>query len=181
MKKSFLLGGVLLAAVFVFSGCFLTDWASEKASEKVSETITEQGLESVTNGDVDVDFDEGTFTVETEEGTVSIGQTDIPADFPSNVPIYSDTTVVWTSSSSADQAYWVDLESTDDFNTVETYYKDNVEKEGWEITDTTTYTADGQSTTIMYANDETNNLVITVSSSDDKVLISLNVMGIDTE
>ncbi|MBU0732015.1 hypothetical protein KKC88_03995 [Patescibacteria group bacterium] len=173
MKKPIILVVFLFAATLVFSGCFLTDWATKKASETVTEAISEQA----TNGDVDVDFDEGTFTVETEEGTVSIGQTEIPEEFPSNVPVYSGATVVWTSSSTADQAYWVDLESTDDFDTVETYYNEQLESNGWEVTDTTTYTADGQSTTIIYAQDGTNDLVVTVSSSDGKVMISLNAMA----
>ena len=173
MKKPIILVVFLFAATLVFSGCFLTDWMTEKASEQITESISEQA----TNGEVDVDFDEGTFTVETEEGTVSIGQTEIPEEFPSNVPVYSDATVVWTSSSTADEAYWVDLESTDDFATVESYYEESLGSNGWEVTDKTTYTADGQSTTIFYADDGVNDLVVTVSSSDDKVMISLNAMA----
>lgn len=173
MKKPIIMVAVLLAATLVFSGCFLTDWATKKASEQITEGIAEQA----TNGEVDIDYGEGTVTVETEEGTMSMGQDDIPEDFPSNVPVYADATVVWTSSSTADQTYWVDLESADEFTAVEAFYEDELPAQGWEVTDKTSYTADGQATTIFYANDGVNDLVVTVSSSDNKVMISLNAMA----
>ena len=172
MKKSYLLFAVFLCAVFVLSGCSLTDSLMEKAGEEVAE----QGLEIITDSELDADFNDGSFTIDSEEGSVSIGGTEIPEDFPSDVPVYANAEVVWTSFSSGDETYWIDFESTDDYSTIKAYFDEEIEKEGWELYDTSTYTSDGQETTLYSADRDNRTLIVTLShsESEDKTMISIS-------
>ena len=170
MKKSYLLVAVLLVATLVFSGCFLTDKLTEKATEKV----TEKAAETLTNADVDISDE--SISIGTDEGELTFGTDEIPEDLPSDVPVYPDTTVVWTSSSSTDQSYWLDLETTDSFTEVETYYDDNLESNGWTIDDRSTYTSDGQKSTLYNTSQDNRTLVVTLASTEEetKTMISIS-------
>ncbi|MFH1536956.1 MAG: hypothetical protein ABID45_03150 [Patescibacteria group bacterium] len=172
MKKSYLLFAVFLCAVFVLSGCSLTDSLMDKAGEKVAE----EAIETMTNSELDADFNDGTISINSEEGSVSIGGTEIPDDFPSDVPVYANAEVVWTSFSSGDETYWIDFESTDDYTEIKAYYDAEIESNGWEVYDSSTYTSDGQETTLYSADRDNRTLIVTLShsESENKTMISVS-------
>ena len=144
--------------------------------QKAGEEVAEQAIESITDTELDADFNDGSITIDSEEGSVSIGGTEIPEDFPSDVPVYSNADVVWTSFSSADETYWIDFESTDDYTEIKAYYDEEIEKDGWELYDTSTYTSDGQETTLYSADRDNRTLIVTLShsESEDKTMISVS-------
>ena len=100
------------------------------------QTAAEKAVEQVTGVQVDEEGD--SVTVETEEGKATVGGegTDIPSDWPSDVPIYPDTTVVSTVDYEVSGAknMGVTLDSTDDAKTINDWYVDEVEKNGWKVT-----------------------------------------------
>jgi len=58
------------------------------AKDAVSERVTEAAIEAGSNGDVDVDYDEdGSFSIESEEGVFSVEQGSVPASWPAEVPL----------------------------------------------------------------------------------------------
>lgn len=177
MKKTLLLVSLLIVSTVVFSGCFLTDWATQKAGEE----ITEQILETGTNSDIEIDYDsgeDGSFSVNTSEGSFEYGATEVPSDLPSDIPVYADSEVIWTSTSSADQTWWVDFETEDSAADVTSYYDAELEKEGWEVTNKSTYTSDGLETILYYTEKDEATLSVTVASNNEgKVNISVNYIG----
>lgn len=74
-------------AMFVAAGC-------ADAAERVTERGLEAAIESQGGGEVDLDLDDnGSVSVETEDGSFSMGQTEIPDDWPSEVPLPPDLEV----------------------------------------------------------------------------------------
>ena len=76
--------------------------ACSSIEDKVSEVVVEKAIEAGGGGKIDVDVDadgEGTVSIDTEEGTVTIGGTDLPAGWPSGVQIPKDQTVTGSFSS----------------------------------------------------------------------------------
>jgi hypothetical protein len=71
------IGAAVIAGAMVLTGC-------GSATEKITETV----IESAGGGEVDIDFDEseGTFSVESEEGSLSVGG-DGPKNWPEDIPL----------------------------------------------------------------------------------------------
>lgn len=70
--------------------------ACSSIQDKVSEVVVEKAIEAGGGGKVDIDVDDsgdGTVSIDTGEGTVTIGGTDLPAGWPSAVQIPKDQTV----------------------------------------------------------------------------------------
>jgi hypothetical protein len=111
---------VLLAALAVSSmGC-------RKIRQKIEEKAAEQAIKAGTGGAVAVnEGDQGGLTLKDNKGNVvTLGQTKVPADWPSNVPVYSGKVV--SAVSSKDQgktAQVVMIETTDTPDAVFTFYK----------------------------------------------------------
>jgi len=72
-----LVGAVLLVPGLVLAGC------AEGSSQ---EQVAEKAIEDATGGRADVDVDAEEVTVESEDGTVTMGK-DLPDDFPAGVPV----------------------------------------------------------------------------------------------
>lgn len=74
--------GLALGLIFGLSSC-------GKAAEKLSEKATEKAIEKAAGGNANVDIDpnDGTFSIETDEGSFQMGGGDIPADWPSDIPL----------------------------------------------------------------------------------------------
>lgn len=132
---------LVLALPLLFSGCFLTDMFAEKASEAVLESVS----------DMDVDLEEGEINITGEDGeSISVGESlDLPSDFPSDVPIYDDANITSASSNSSLESHYLSLTSTDDYSDITSYYESELEDNGWTIDNTSTFTAQGKSTTYL--------------------------------
>ncbi len=172
MKKAFYLG-LIITIAFVLSGCALTDKLTQKAGEKIGEKIVEEA----TNSEVDVE--EGTITMNTNEGTMQWGENvDLPENFPEDIPVYKDAQALSASSSETDNSYYVTLLSTDGFNAIEEYYKSELENEGWTIDNESTYAGEsGKSTTYIASKDNrdlTVGLYESISGDEQDVTIAIS-------
>lgn len=89
LTKSMSVGAIALALGIGATGC----------SNPV-EDLVEQAVEDASGGDVDINTDDGSVEVETDEGSTQIGgDVELPADFPSVVPLPDGTLTSATVSS----------------------------------------------------------------------------------
>ncbi len=81
---------IAFAAAIIVSGC-------GSIGEAVSERAIEEGLEAAGAGsDVQIDLDDGNggISIETSEGSMQIGNAEIPDGFPSEIPLPEDAVIV---------------------------------------------------------------------------------------
>lgn len=99
--------GRALAALAVVPALALAGCSSDEPAEKA----VEEAVEDAAGGSADVDIDDDSIKIETDEGEVSVGQ-DLPDDFPSDVALVDGEVVSamsmagkgWTVSVQTDQS-----------------------------------------------------------------------------
>lgn len=95
MRRHLRLAAIGLLAV-ALAGC-----------DAAAERLAEEAAEQVTGAEVDVDDDEGSFSVETDEGTFEAGSGDLAEDFPQAVPPVEGGTLISSSRlATADGTVW---------------------------------------------------------------------------
>lgn len=154
---------ILIILLVVIIGLILLGWLASFVIAKVVGTGIKAAIEKSTgvkvdgNGDggtisftgadgkkvvIDGNDDSGSITFTGEDGetaTFEGGSTTLPADFPSNFPVYSGMKVESTGKSTAQEgtvfmANWTtSAKSTD----VSSWYKTEIPKRGWEVVSTT--------------------------------------------
>jgi hypothetical protein len=115
MKRIIL--AVSLVSLASLTGC-------GKIKEKIAEKIAEKAIEKATGAeDVDLNSSSGGVTIKNAEGEVfqSGKGTKVPADWPSDVPVYPGSTVF--SAVSTPKQKFVHLQTKDSPDTVVTFYK----------------------------------------------------------
>ena len=76
---------IMFAAILVMFGC------GEKGEEKAAEEVMEKAIESNMAGNAEVDIEENSLRIQTEEGEMTMTAGDsvqLPADFPRDVFLY---------------------------------------------------------------------------------------------
>ncbi len=156
--KKFLLIGVILLAVVILSGC-------QNAVEKATETV----IESTTNNAVDVDVDNNSMTINTNDSSLTVGDTaTIPADFPSDVYVISGE-VKSSLTMDENSTFQIQIESEESYADTVAKYKEQLESDGWNITSSLEV---GEATTMMSEKDDRNTSV-TISEADGVVTLML--------
>lgn len=113
-----------------------------------------------------VNTSDGTINVQNKDGdSASLGNAKVPSGFPSSVPIYPSSKVVFGAKSGGDK-YTVYLTTTDSKTTVESYYERELQANGWVNESESTadlgfasgakYTKGGQELIITIAQDKDN-------------------------
>lgn len=128
MKKTL---AILLILILVLSGCGAKEKAEEKAEEKAIEKATEEAIEAISDElgeDVEVETDDGTTTITTEDGGELVVATDgstgvpVPEDYPSDVlPIYSEEYIALATNTEA--GYTLSGYTKDSMEEVIAYYE----------------------------------------------------------
>lgn len=77
---------VLVAVAGLVTACGGDD-ADEVAGQELGEKLAEQAIEDSGSEDVDVDVDGEDVTIESDEGTISVGSGDIPDSFPDDLSV----------------------------------------------------------------------------------------------
>lgn len=141
-----------------------------------TEKTAEKAIEQATGGKVDIKDDGDKVTVETDEGKFTLGQDEIPKSFPSDITVYSGSTVVLTSE--IDEDVTVSLKTSDSASTVSNFYKSDLTNNGWDLT--TTGTVEG--TSLFTAKKGGRQAIITVTTDveDGKTIITI-VVGSNLE
>ena len=123
--------------------------ACDSAVEQLTEEAAERAAEAAGSGDTEIDIDEeGGLSVETDEGSLQIGAGgDVPEDFPDEIPLPADYTVLNSASFSGEdgQSFQVSMESEglDVVAYIEDQVVPSLEDAGYEIANQSTTTTDG--------------------------------------
>lgn len=140
------------ALALLTAGC---GGAADKVSEQVAEKAVEQAIESETGGDVDIDASgDGSVEIETDDGSMSFGTGEVPADWPEDVPLPDELVVQSGSTSAAADGQLVAIigTSTDTPEDLLATYKDALAD--WTISgEVTTTAADGSSSSAQWETD----------------------------
>jgi cytoskeletal protein RodZ len=129
-----ILAVVIGLGLIYFAGTRLLGFTTRRATEEA----VEESIEKATEGEAKVDIaDEGgEITVETEEGTFTTGKKELPDNFPSDLPVYSNAEIITTASSENSVA--VSWSTEDSQEKVSEFYKDELTDSAWKITQTAT-------------------------------------------
>lgn len=140
-----------------------------KTAEQTMENQIENQLEEESGGNADVDIneDDGSVSVETDEGSMQIGGGEIPSDFP--LPVPDDAAVLSVVSTSGDNAGAQVSMSFDpgDFDDVAAMYDDFFNDQGWEVSRTNS--------------DSDGSKLVIISGSNDQLTTSVIVAYTDGE
>ncbi len=80
---------VFVALGTATAGCGGSDDVANSASDKIAEQLAEAGAGD--GADVNIDSDNGQLDISSDDGSMSFGdQTELPEDFPSDIPLPSD-------------------------------------------------------------------------------------------
>lgn len=163
MKKKFLLPILLAITMVALSGCFLTDKVKDKVSQEVGEKVTEKVLESATG--TDIDLENNSATVNSNGNVVSYGEQELPNGFPSDIPVYQPSTIIF-SSSTTDGDYSVSLEIKDTYANVAAYYDAKTKSNNWTVDYSSNYNSGGTRMTMMNLSKDNQLLDITITEID---------------
>jgi hypothetical protein len=118
---------VIVSSLFLIAGC-----------SSVTGNVVERAIEKETRGNADVDMDaNGAMHVETEDGSFDMGGNTLPADWPTDAPIYAGATIQYAASvnpTTGNPGSAAVLMTTDAPADVAAQYKDALEDAGWTIT-----------------------------------------------
>lgn len=154
MKKFLLIGIVVLAAI-VLSGC-------QNTAEKAAKTV----IESTTNGDVD----DGSVTVNTNEGSITVGDNvNIPDNFPSDVYLI-DGEIISSLTMDEGQTYQVQIDTPKSLSETVDLYDKKLQDDGWNIA--STYNT-GDALSIMGAEKDDRMVSVSVNTSDGSTEVTI--------
>ncbi|MDN5746437.1 MAG: hypothetical protein L0H31_15150 [Nocardioidaceae bacterium] len=170
-------GSIVLAATLVTGCSAIADKAGEKAVEK--------GMEAAGGGDVDIDSDgDGKVTIESDEGSMEFGGSELPEGFPDEVPLPDDFTLDSSMSmgTDEDQSFTL-LFSSPEADVKQTYddLKSRAEGAGFEIVSTNSMSGDDiDMRTLTMSSDEWN-AIVAVSADSDAAAVNYTVMTPDED
>ena len=126
-NKTILIIIVVIAVLVLLGG--LSYFLQQKSAEKTAEKV----IEDATGGKVDISEGGNKVSIETDEGKLTVGQNQVPENFPSDVSIYPGSEVV--TSSESGENFTLTLTTSDSVSKVGEFYRDDLEKNGWSISE----------------------------------------------
>lgn len=155
---------LIIALGYIFS-------PSDKIAEEMAENYMEKTLEQQGGGDVDINVDDGSFKMETEDGTIETGgDVALPDNFPSDVYVYEGKllTVMQLASNNT----LVSIETKDSPAEVKDAYVEKMEADGW----TQTGLMDFGTTVSILGEKGTRTLSVTIGKEEGEMTtIALNL------
>lgn len=158
--------------MMIVGGVIVLALVAGAANRFFGKSAAEKAIEAATGGNANVDTNGNDVTVKTDEGTWSTSDK-LPADFPTDVPLYPGATVQGSVASAQQQGggHYAGLETTDSIDKVMSWYKAEVVAKGWTVS--TNLEVDGG--LMIGGSKDTRDLVVTISKQDNKVAIGLVV------
>ena len=145
----------LLLAVTV-SGC---------GKKTVTEKAMEKAFEDSMGGEANIDVDGDTVKIETEDGTLQVGTSELPENWPED--IYIAEGKITSASSHTDGIFNVSIEASESVSDMQTKYKEELEKNGWTIN--MTFALDDN--VLLGAEKDDRSVSITIGIDEGKTLI----------
>jgi len=167
------LTGVAVLAILLFlPGCYLTD----KAWEKIGEGTIEKTIESQTGGAVDLDLQNKSLNVKTQEGTMNIageGNATLPENFPGDVFVYGDAKIVFSLSQApgmgGTENYSVSYNTGAVLLDAIAKYKAEMSGRGWKLDNEVSMGAEGGD--VLSFKKDTRQVTISIGVSEGKTAI----------
>ena|SRR3989344_5226387 len=152
-KTLWIVLGVVLLLLIV--GGFVIKKVISAVGNKVLETAIERG----TGDDADVNLKNGEVTVKTDTGSVTYGNTKLPNDWPSDVPIYQNSQITFAASSTGagNEKFVASVQfaTEDSAEKLISYYRNELPARGWKITGTQTAAEAENASTIIVGEKDT--------------------------
>lgn len=121
---------VIIVVVVIVIGGGIFFWLQRETSE----TAIESSIEKATGGQVDVDIDDETVTVNTNAGSFTAGDSvSLPSGFPSDVHVV-DGTITATTTMTEINGYSVSIQTSKTVTAVKEEYESKLKADGWTIT-----------------------------------------------
>jgi len=166
--------GVVLVVGLLGTGCRKKE---KTAEDEAASRIASRAVSLASGKDVKVDVEGETVTFTDAEGEVTVrgGKgTELPANFPKDVPVYKGAEILQTSSH-AGTDFSIAFQTRDAVDKVADFYKNEMESEGWESEQALTmpnrailaYKKGNRMVTLMIAADEDGGTVVTASVGTD--------------
>lgn len=121
------------AVLLVLSGC----------SDGIAERLVEEAAEAAGAGEVDIDTDNGSVSVQSSEGSFNIGSQDVPEELPDQLPLPDGISVMGSMAQDGADGTTVGLQAGYDgtFEDAVAFFDGELESNGWTVTNTATTTA----------------------------------------
>lgn len=160
---------VSAVTVLVLGGC-------SNAVEGLAEGAVERAIENEIGESADVSISDDSFTVDTDEGSITAGAGSLPEDFPSDVPLVEGEVSFSQRLENADDLGWsvVIVTSGDPASVVE-QVRGDLEDNGFTVDDATEFAGtDGTGGTIIGEKDDLSALIL-VAGQDTETAVTYTV------
>lgn len=153
MKKYFILSlGLLMVTGLLTTGC--------------GKSLEEKTIEKAFDGQIDLDIDGDSVTMETEEGIMQVGENSkLPADWPDDIYVASGN--ITSSSSHQDGIFNVSIATDDSVSQVKEDYENQLKSAGWNITMSMSI----ENSVIMGAEKDNRTVSISIGEDEGKTVI----------
>lgn len=177
MKGSFplIILGVLIVGGLALAGQSL----SSKVSDKVGENLIEAAIKSETGGQANVNVDDGSVTVTSDDGTISFGGgTSLPNGFPTNVPTPDNATLTGSFSGTEDEktTYSLVYTVTQNTTTASEAYQTELKNAGFTVTSSGSASTGGSSYSGFEATKDTTNINVAVAGDTQQTTLTIVVV-----
>lgn len=148
-------GAVLAVAALTLTGC-------GNAVENIVEGGVERAIENELGESADVSIDEDSFSVDTEEGSITAGAGSVPEDFPSDVSLPEGEVAFSQRLETADGFSWsVIITSSEDPTALVEQVRGDLESNGFTVDEASEFAgAEGTGGTILGEKDDLSVLVV---------------------
>lgn len=126
VNKTTLIVIIVITVLIILGGGYLLQ-------QQFTERLAEKAIEDTTGGKVNISEGGNKITIETDDGKPTVGQNQIPKNFPPDVSIYPGSEVV-TSSESNDN-FTLALTTSNSVSKVRDFYRNDLEKNGWDTSE----------------------------------------------
>jgi len=145
---------------------------SDDVAESLAERLAGDGTE------VDIDSESGSMDITTDDGNMSMGSGELPADWPAEIPLPDDFSVEmgFQASNEDGQTFTVMGTTSDDPQTVFEQVSEEFTSSGWDEQHSGTTNFDGNTASNAMFDNGTWTVAFGTNSSDDEVTVSYTVV-----
>ena len=147
--------------------------------DAVTERVAEEAAEQAAGGDVDIDSDDGSISIESSEGSMQMGAGgSVPESFPDDMPLpETDFEVANTFEQSGDDGLELQmaLQTEATVDELRAYFAEELPANGWEILDERTQSMNGLSSvtfSLEHEDGERGGIVTVTQADDDPTLVN---------
>jgi len=169
-----IIGAIILVLGICGVGGYLVykNFIADKVKEEIGDEMIEDALESATGGEAEVDSDDESVHIESDDMTMDIGSDEEwPDEIPGYVPEFKYGSIMGVTHSTTDEEdYWlISIEEVD--SNAFSKYKSDIENNGWEVS----YTQSSDSTDYLSASKGDNIIVFAVDTEDDTGSVTVTI------